>query len=404
MLTNKGKKRSTKTKKNSSKKVVSFASVEGNNDLLTTILLLLSPKPLFRCKLVCKRWQSLISDPKFASFWRLKTPSLGGLFVNRFWRKDNTSFKYFYISFTDNGLIHSLKGLQNPYGEGVVILNSCGGLLLCRTMKKERTINPICKYYVSNPTTNQFIALPEITYYILTQHRYGDAADFLHMTLAFDYSVSSHFKVIHVCSDRRPRAENFEIGIYSSETNLWKHLTCQISNSAVSRVDFNNGVFVNRAIFWPAYKSETSIYFDLDTESLHPYPMPSKRREAMYFGSLKDRLYYIRSKKGSRLDVFELEKDYSSWCCKYKIYEFPEMNFSQINFLTLISGDENRYLVICTQPAGMVLSINLDDSSYTNLCKLLLRPSDIKELSETCGSAVHYLSENPFWIGSRLDI
>uniref|UniRef100_A0A1S3Y4W9 F-box domain-containing protein n=1 Tax=Nicotiana tabacum TaxID=4097 RepID=A0A1S3Y4W9_TOBAC len=106
-------------------------AVEGNNDLLTTILLLLSPKPLFKCKLVCKRWQSLISDPKFVSFWRLKTPSLGSLFVNRFWRKDNKSFKY-YISFTDNGLIYSeasLKGLQNPYGEGVVILNSCGGLL-----------------------------------------------------------------------------------------------------------------------------------------------------------------------------------------------------------------------------------------------------------------------------------
>lgn len=159
MLTNKRIKSSTKTKNNSSEKIVSFAfaeAVEGNNDLLTTILLLLSPKPLFKCKLVCKRWQSLISDPKFVSFWRLKTPSLGSLFVNRFWRKDNKSFKYFYISFTDNGLIHSdasLKGLQNPYGEGVVILNSCGGLLVCRTVKKERTINPICKYYVCNPTT-----------------------------------------------------------------------------------------------------------------------------------------------------------------------------------------------------------------------------------------------------------
>lgn len=157
---------------------------------------------------------------------------------------------------------------------------------------------------------------------VIRLHRYGDAADFLHMTLAFDYSASSHFKVIHVSSDRRLSSsdENFEMGIYSSETNLWRNLTCQISKSAVRSVDFNNEVFVNRAIFWPAYKSETSIYFDLDTESLHPYPMPSKRREAMYFGSLKDRLYYIRSKRGYRLDNFEFEKDYSSWCCKYQIY------------------------------------------------------------------------------------
>ncbi|MCD7470403.1 hypothetical protein HAX54_010262 [Datura stramonium] len=52
--------------------LVSFSAekIEGSDDLLTKILLFLPARPLFRFKLVSKRWMSLISDPRFSSLWK----------------------------------------------------------------------------------------------------------------------------------------------------------------------------------------------------------------------------------------------------------------------------------------------------------------------------------------------
>lgn len=141
--------------------IISSADIVSHDDILSQILLKLQNKSLSWFKCVCKHWQYLLSTPRFIL---LQNPHTG-LFIHR-WRSSSiTSPDYDFVPFDHKKPIkpHPLKTI-NFYHKTLEILQSCNGLMLCaRIMRKEKFKSVVYdKYYVHNPTTNQFVTLPKL--------------------------------------------------------------------------------------------------------------------------------------------------------------------------------------------------------------------------------------------------
>ncbi|GFP82040.1 F-box protein at5g07610 [Phtheirospermum japonicum] len=131
------------------------AEIIADNDdlLLETILLRLPAEPLIRFQLVCKHWQSLISEPSFSRRRHLKPQS------SFIFRPNPPQFVYFnpicrvfYPFYSDS--THMLESRNSKYGQK--------------------------NYGVYNPTTNQSIT-------VVVQRR----AFISGICLAFDPSIRS---------------------------------------------------------------------------------------------------------------------------------------------------------------------------------------------------------------------
>ncbi|MED6187100.1 hypothetical protein PIB30_073158 [Stylosanthes scabra] len=182
----------------------------GEEDLLTEIFLRLPVKDLLRCKFVCQKWNSLISDSK-SRFGYLHTLGLcrknkhnpylypSGIIV----RPSSWSLeKLKIITFpndTKNWFYYHLHHLHNKFdGHGQFLyyfLRSCNGLLLWNISSKEvlgdddELVHQEWSFYVSNPTTGHCVRID----------RFGHDnfnASCSKPYLVFDPWKSPHFKII----------------------------------------------------------------------------------------------------------------------------------------------------------------------------------------------------------------
>ncbi|KAH0676460.1 hypothetical protein KY285_024261 [Solanum tuberosum] len=225
----------------------SAAKIEGSDDFLTTILLLLPARPLFRFKLVSKRWMSLVSDPHFSYLWKPESfPTalilqLRSLDYPCYYIPDKTKSKA-SIRFFD----FIMK--DDPF-DNVVILNCYGGLLLlCRKR--------FFDYIVCNPTTKEFHTLSRPN------------VESLNMSLAFNHPISPHYRVINVGLHFLIHKDSvwhcLPIEIYSSDTNSWGRSRVQFPKEFLNYLGQCEGVFFNGAIFW-IFKGMNSITVDAYT-------------------------------------------------------------------------------------------------------------------------------------------
>ena len=323
----------------------SAEKIEGSDDLLTSILLLLPARPLFRFKLVSKRWMSLVSDHHFSYLWKpesfppaliLQSPFLD---YPCYYIPDKTesksSVRFFDFIMNDD-----------PFDD-VVILNCCGGLLLCRKELFD-------EYIVCNPTTKEFHTLP------------SPNVGSLDMSLAFDHSISPHYKVINVGIQFSSVWYCLLIEIYSSDTNSWRRSRVQFPESFLSNLGQCKGVFFSGAIFWIFKGVNSFCYFDIDKEIIHSYQLP-KMNEHYYCGCVRGNLHLVGSSVSDshHIDVFVLENDCSSWSRKYcidrreptssaireMICSSPgltslELTFSVLSLMTSEGNNQLPYLVL----------------------------------------------------------
>ncbi|KAH0676461.1 hypothetical protein KY285_024262 [Solanum tuberosum] len=166
---------------------------------------------------------------------------------------------------------------DDPFDD-VVILNCCGGLLLCR----KRILD---EYIVCNPTTKEFHNLP------------SPNVGSLDMSLAFDHSISSHYKLINVGIQfsSNPKDSLFyclPIEIYSSDTNSWRRSRVQFPKAFLSYLGQCKGVFFNGAIFWIFKGVNSFCYFDIDKEILHSYQLP-EMNEQYYCGCVRGNYIWL---------------------------------------------------------------------------------------------------------------
>ncbi|XP_071734350.1 F-box protein At5g07610-like [Rutidosis leptorrhynchoides] len=253
--------------------------------------------------------------------------------------------------------------------EKIKIEHSSNGLLLCQGQKKmivqhRRAI--AYKYYVYNPSINQFTTLPNPEYYLKSKH--------LGMTIAYDPSKSPHYKIIFVSSQGSDIrfGTSYMIEIYSSETQTCKPIFPFTLDEEYD-IYFAGGVYWNNAVHWH-HDSGFILYFKLDKEVLGHMYCPfhllgvSHERYCGYMYESRGRLLVVEiphPPDNVRYKIHELKKDYSGWIMKYRVdleqvsRSFPEIisttyraadgsGFFHYTLLSLVLGekDEDSFLVL----------------------------------------------------------
>lgn len=373
--------------------------VVGNEDLLTEILSRLPTKPLFRFKLVSKNWLSLISNPRL--YLLLKPKPTSGLLMSKFMQMDNPDYNANVFNFIPldsdeqcepvSKTMRSLDFIKEP----VQILQSCNGLLLCRSPRFHPGDFPDSKYYICNPLTKRFTVLPRPPGWSID----GMMRD---MNLAADVSEPTQYKVV-AFSLLSANRKIFQIEIYSSVTRAWR-LIGETLEADDFRYNSNGGVFWNSAILWQ------SRYFNVDKECTGLMPVRTKeQRFGKYFGESNGHLHlvYFDFSEVWGVVVLEMESDYSNWFVKYSFdlesvtTQFRGIQSDQYGLLEVISlvrreNEEESFLVLYI--FDEFISINFASGICQKLCDLQLSERDIDELVTREWRTVHQYIETPFWV------
>lgn len=234
------------------------------------------------------------------------------------------------------------------------------------------------------------------------------------VTLAFDPSKSPHYKVI--CIRNSDVADGqFQIEIYSSETGPWR-ISSLGAFAADFTTQFDDGVFWNGAVHWFC-PSGTSLYFKIDEERLCEMPMlpvpddsETYNRMLGYFGESRDHMHFvdhIHENGETRVNVYEMERDYSRWFVKYRVdlsqvsTAFPEIIPSSL--IQRLASQEHLFSILCVVRGeldedsclvfgvpGKVLRYNFESKTLYNLCDI--EPVGTEENSEIM-SLVDYVHQ-----------
>ncbi|XVF30676.1 hypothetical protein REPUB_Repub16aG0078900 [Reevesia pubescens] len=354
-------------------------AIASNHDLLLEILLRVPAKPLFIFKSVSKQWFSLISSSEFCLSHAHR-------------HRDNASLSAAALLF-HCGTSHNPPGgyhiipLKNqcsrvPFFDylndpDVKIMQSCNGLLLCRSCDKSLCL----KYFICNPTTNKFrmVSFPRVEGFVYA------------VNLAFDPLKSADYKIISI---RRLIwvAPRFQIDIYSSKTDSWSVKVLNFTTD--ENVWLNSGVFCNGAIHWES-EGKSSLYLDVENMCLKAMPMPgqmvdgpegsyseSNRFLGESWGHLHLAVTYMSS-LGLQLNIFEMAADYSDWFLKYRVNLesvmkcFPEINLYpedeggyQVSTLCVVRSYRDEVSKVVVFVNGKAISYDLNNGTLTRLCDL----------------------------------
>ncbi|KAK8318692.1 hypothetical protein V6Z11_A13G188000 [Gossypium hirsutum] len=229
--------------------IISSGEIISNNpDLVTQLLLRLRTKTLLKLKCVSKQWLSLICDPHFCiSHTRYHQ-------TNGFLSPTALFLKWIYALPSE---------VRVPFfyyfncAPNINVLQSCYGLFLCKS-EIENPNNVISRYFICSPSTKKFkeLSFPENTF---------------------------------------KDSEFYKLDVYSSETDSWS--LSRTSFSMNVKIRFEDAGFCNGKIHWNCYW-RYSLYFDIENESLEPFPMLISTMEAP-----QERIY-----------------DYSHWTLKHRLY------------------------------------------------------------------------------------
>ncbi|XP_004306405.1 PREDICTED: F-box protein At5g07610-like [Fragaria vesca subsp. vesca] len=337
----------------------SAETIASTDELLTEILARMPLRSLFRFKCISTHWHSFMSDPNLCHLHTLLNPinsPIYGIFA------DDFSFLPFPLSHDRSSPASSSRNLY----DGIWIIHSCNGLLLCRGNDGTRT--GTSPYFVVNPTTNKLSTLrvpPEVTY-IIGCH------------MVFDPSKSPYYKVL--CFHTTPKSkEVFQIQIYSSQTRSWRLLNSSFGKELSS---YHDGVYCNGAIHW-INKVADMTYYHIDEERFGFVEGPPQLLQrdwdanmCRYFkeSSCGGHLHLIDIYKPclTKFQVFEMPRDYSGWFVKYDVELDPEcfcgrirnLDYTTIDILLLDENEEEGSSSMLLHLPGEVLTCNLKSKSF----------------------------------------
>lgn len=156
------------------------------------------------------------------------------------------------------------------------------------------------KYYVCNPTTQEFIEIP------IPRYLYR-------WSLAIDPSKSPHYKVASIA---------LQIRIYSSETRSWNLSSCKQPLCKYRGHEVLRTVFWNGALIWSANKFLLSI--DVEGECLKELPVPPEpynMSAVLYIGESRGKLQMIGKAENETMvfDILEMDTRCSGWSVLYHL-------------------------------------------------------------------------------------
>lgn len=383
----------------STKSVPSASSaklVVSNEDLLAEILLHVPVRSLICLKLVSKQWLSLITSHRFVllHYGRGTSSRTSALFLESevlLRRGANNHMMYVHLNLDKfhKTPFRSSTFSHDPFdAKKVCILQSCHGLLLCRTgivvnqlLENQRGL---FYYYIYNPTTNQ----------VATIDRIWDQKTTIHASvLDFDPARSPHYRVVFCVNkspEMAPQQRQFEV--YFSETRTWKVSAQHAHFVPPFGLTMSNLAYYKGSIYWVSSSKSVNIVlsYNVDEETLATLPKPPQRdsrfiRKNLYFGESAGHLHLaeVFPCAASSLDVYELNPDHSDWFLKFKVdldqlsKDFPEMTHNKHTFvneyafsiLSLVRRrefDGDSFVVL--EVPGKVIVYSLVDQSWYEVC------------------------------------
>ena len=334
-----------------------------NHDNLYEIFLRLPATSLLRFQCVCKYWSSVISDSAFriehSRFQKFLYPNPNAILL-----QDFSSHAFQLIPIKDNKKVPFFTYLGVSE---IKIESSCNGLLLLSS-------SSIQKYFVCNPTTKEFKVLAPFP---------SNIVPYAACSLAYDPSISPHYKVICIHQDNVP----FVIAVYSSERGSW----ITLKTAPPLTLSYKGEVFCNGAMHWYCYH-KTTCYLDVHNEILSFMPMPPPYSstdatavfpDVVYFGESRGNLTMALAKDFSpaKFDVFQMQCDRSRWCLTYTVNldsvksEFPSIFwlYAKYSLLSIIESEEeeDKTLIMCMN--GGAVSVSIHGDRMKRICELQSR-------------------------------
>ncbi|WMV31103.1 hypothetical protein MTR67_024488 [Solanum verrucosum] len=335
------------------------------DDLLVEILLRVPIRSLLCFKTVSKRWLSIITHPHFSVLCQPNPNRAVGLFLTCPYSlpaKPQFDYVHFDKKNPPKPPFKNLKFIKDS--SGISVLQSCNGLMLCSNspLRLAKT-----NYYVCNPTTKHYTALPKSVLETENSKIHG-------ISLAFDPAKSPHYKVICV-RDSVSSPQHYQIEIYPAQTGPWR----LSGDPFIADVNFSKGVYWNGSIYWISTSGNlTCLYYNLDFERLGVMPMPhfpdDQGTTITYFGESCGHLHLTKiSFYTIRFDVYEMRRDDSEWFVKYKVdFERPdhELTYCSFTILSLVRGkrEEDAFLVLAAVNDDKVMKYNLINKTFEKFC------------------------------------
>ncbi|XP_058721861.1 F-box/kelch-repeat protein At3g23880-like [Vicia villosa] len=327
-------------------------------DLVVEILCRLPVKFLLQFRSVCKLWNSLISDPKFAQ----KHLSLSTTHRINSVYYSITLRKYIFESYSLNSIFSTIytnvtqleyppNGFDVNYHPNCAysIVGSCNGIL-CLAL-----FDQICIVLVWNPSIRKFKELPNLVkpkVRCFTSYGFG-----------YDL-VNDVYKAVVVF---RYSGVKTEVKVHTLGTNFWK---------SVERFPFGcvpcsrSGTFVSGTINWLAFKDETDesfiVSFDLGTESYQEILQPNygDNLDCSSLGVLRDCLclisyhdVWIMKEFGNKDSWTKLFVNTDPGRCYYSLSEVIH-TFSDHQFLLEASHSRAKKLILHDPKTGNIKFIN----------------------------------------------
>ena len=230
-------------------------------DEITEEILVRPPaSSLLRFNLVCRHWQSLISNPSFV------TKHLNHvLLLDLDDHQSNSNHLKFIVKSAATSDLHSVDceslystkldfPLQSP-PHRLLILGSCNGLLCIMLLDG---VNSFGNILLWNPLLRDYNKLPESTSSIQEDSSISGGYSCM---LGFGYDSSiDDYKVVRVITN--PRSDIHKVDIYTRNTNSWKRIQDFIPYGMVDPPFSIEGTLVNGSLYWAYVDFDYGNYYE----------------------------------------------------------------------------------------------------------------------------------------------
>ncbi|GAU32666.1 hypothetical protein TSUD_218430 [Trifolium subterraneum] len=318
-------------------------------DLIAEILCRLPVNLLMQLRCLCKSFNSLISDYKFAKK-HLRMSTAGRHLMVRY--KNNLGEPCLLDSplasvFSTSRVTVTQTELNYPFSLSDnyrLTVCSCDGMLCIHTIGiHERSA------ILWNPSIRKFKTLPPLEY----EWIYAPIYNF-----GYDHFIDS-YKIIAVTSNCYKKGK-IEVSVHTLGTNYWR----RIHDIPVSGWIRESGIFVSGTINWMVFhvsniRLSTIVSLDLEKESYQMLPQPDLEGNLWKsLGMLKDCLCIFDSRDGMFFDVW-IMKEYGNRESWIKLYRVPPMrsrdSYDYTPYTKVLHMSEDDQILVDYNELGVVV-------------------------------------------------
>ncbi|XP_031480868.1 F-box protein At5g49610-like [Nymphaea colorata] len=301
-----------------------------NEDIYRNILSRFPAKLLLQYKIICKQWNSIISDLHFTSEQARHSCTAKQEFFASIYSKSSRSFLW---NASSAGIPSSLQGFLQQKGADLVA--SCNGLLCCWNYdglsSSVSILNPInMDFFTLPPPIQEETPMdPESPSRFSTETSVGLAFDPCISTPSFNYKVVLVQALVSKWEASYESCHDVKFQIYSSQTGAW---AMSNETNVCRTVSDSCPVFHGGILFWLCIR-EHILAFDVEKEEswLMKFPSGNVEEKIMnsnsppcwddeWLGASEGSLYFVRTGI-TRLNIWTAEscRPDAKWLMKYSV-------------------------------------------------------------------------------------